>query len=119
LGTLVAAGVLFVIGKAAGFLPGVDWTQVLVVAVAVVAVVGALIRLAEGWKGFQKQKQATEEARKKRWVEATMQGMDTDEYVAMHAYLEPARWNNLDPEKRKEYETMLGEAVLRFKQEDF
>jgi predicted anti-sigma-YlaC factor YlaD len=111
LGTLIAAGVIFIIGKLAGVLPGVDWGQVGVVALAVF---GAVILLAGVASGFSvRRKQQAE--RMERQVRAILSDLTPEEGVAINAVMESARWNNLSPEKRKEYEALLVEAVTRHK----
>jgi hypothetical protein len=50
---------------------------------------------------------------RKRRVEKMLQNMTTEENVALTAYFDKGRWNNLDPDKRKEYESLLVSALTR------
>jgi hypothetical protein len=108
-GTLLAAGVIFVIGKATGFLPGVNWGAVVPVALAVLGVAISLVGVANGWSVHRKQKQA---ARKRR-VEQMLRNMTAEENVAINAYTDEARWNNLDPERKVEFEALIVQMLTR------
>lgn len=109
LGTLLAAGVVLLIGKAAGFLPGVNWKEVAAVGLAVLGTLITLVGVASGWKVHkQQQAEASQEQIKKRLAAMTL-----EENVAINAYFDKGRWNNLDPEQREKFEALIVQMVTR------
>jgi hypothetical protein len=79
------------------------------VALAVIGTLILMVGLAGGWKVHKHQQaKASQEESEKR-----LAAMTPEENVAINAYCDRERWNNLDPEQRQKFEALIAQMVTR------